>query len=403
MSDIKQFFGGGLPVGAFIEAGPGFSHPDYIDITGGVSISRSLYPKLSALYPPSVDPDFYYTATSVSDSTSAEADTAIEILPSNRVVKVDVSGTTTGVLTARYSDDDGATWTVATTPPPPFASYGGYASGRCLAMCLIGTTIHLYMQDVYLNLGARYTTTDGITWTVADAPAALPTGMASGWYSATYNQTINKVILAQGGNYYISSAGNFAIGTFTHSLTASNNYGHRAAIVAPDGSYLVSQSGYNVHRSTDGTTWTQTLAPLTNTISNFVVAPNGVDVLLTDLYGNVYRSSDNGVTWTLVLSQVGGWSTILWVDYANGVVVRSSGDYQHYSVDDGTTWASKLKASTSLSLPTSAPSFTIKCSNTKTFADGRYACALNAFNLASTVNLGPSTPAAGYKTFVKLA
>jgi len=396
--------GSGTNVGEFIEAGATFTHPNFIGVTSSVRIDRALYPDLSNIYPGSGVPSFEYSATALYDVGDAYSDTAIEVLPSNRVVKVDVSGQTTGVLTARYSDDDGATWTVATTPPTALASYGGFANGRCLGICLIGATIHLYMQDAYLNIATRYTTTDGITWTVADAPAATTAGMTSGWYSATYNPTIDRVILAGGGNYYISAVGNYAISSFTVCLTAANNYGSRAITVAPDGSFLASQNGFNVYRSTDGVSWSQTLAPLTNVIANFVVAPNSVDVLLSDRIGNVYRSTDNGLTWTNVTTSNGGYVTLLWPDYVNGVIVSGSYLSQTISLDNGVTWTYKTTTDTTLLMSAASygPTTTIKWSANRSFADGQYASARNAANLAYTVNLGPTTPAAGYKTYVKI-
>ena len=115
--------------------------------------------------------------------------------------------------------------------------------------------------------------------------------------------------------------------------------GGRVYCLAVNGAYLFAGTwGGGVYRSTDnGTSWTRVSAGLTNTVV-LAFAVSGTTLYAGTEGGGVFRSTDNGTTWTAVNS---GLSSLfvysLAVSGANLLAGTNGGACR--STNDGGTWA----------------------------------------------------------------
>ena len=101
-----------------------------------------------------------------------------------------------------------------------------------------------------------------------------------------------------------------------------------------------------IYRSTDdGATWSSLISPPSGQtiVTGIAVAPNGDLWLAGVLPNGIYRSTDDGATWSSLISPPAGQTGVTGIDVAlNGDLwlAGSSPDDIYRSTDDGATWSS---------------------------------------------------------------
>ena len=246
----------------------------------------------------------------------------------NRFVAVANAGITGNQ--AMYSDDNGATWTLATIPVSKQWYDVVWGDNQFVAVARAlqagGST-----NDVM-------TSPDGINWTMQTAPNS------HGWSRIVYGNGIYVAIEASSNAATVMTSTDTvtwtrrtAIPTITSSLTA---------IAFGNGMFMVVANGYAA-TSTDGINWTTT-SSLTNNFTQTRGLAYGAGKWVA-LYGSgtvsdpsLFYSTDNGVTWLRgELVDAGltrqSWSALV---YENGlfVTVSSNGTQRAATSTDGLVW-----------------------------------------------------------------
>jgi len=270
-----------------------------------------------------------------------------------------------------FSSPDGSTWTPIKSKPitNPNQVFGGiYANG----------TYYFFGSDTNGTYGAIDTSTDGTNFTellpktITDGIISMAYGNGtfveagnSGWststdanhwrypagnyYSVAYNGTNYVAVGYNGGDGYITTSPDWVNWTNT---TPPVRIQGLASVVASQGKFVAvgySGSGLSyppIVTSTDGYNWTVTNTTITGgtvAVDDFVSIAadgNGTLVAVGD-GGHVIRSTDNGVTWSVVTPTLPANATGLnSVTYANSQFVAvGSGGAVIYSTDGGASWS----------------------------------------------------------------
>lgn len=229
-----------------------------------------------------------------------------------------------------YSSADGLTWTTAST---------GASFGSCRTLKSFGGTLY-----AGYNGSSFYTSTNnGNTWTALSGKS----GLTSVYSTSLYKN--NAVLIygvdnGSGSTYYSTNNGSSWI-------TSQYNYGSGSQQGFEVTGYdIVELNGVLFHSSykklfksaNQGATWTvvatsPTISP--GTVTSLCAMNGG---LLLSVYGSgVFKSTDNGNSWTKVLGGAFGAvaNNITRVYYENGVALAGGAAGQvHLSTDNGSTW-----------------------------------------------------------------
>ena len=228
-----------------------------------------------------------------------------------------------GFTNVTWLSTSGSVWT-SITPGDPWWTARAYHS----SVAMPGITMLMGGKD------SSGFTND--TWLSIDGPAWEKKNASSGWAARAYHSSVatldNSIVLMggwDGSTYYNDVWNSTDLGVTWTLVNASAGWTARAghtSVAMPDGSIVlmggqVSSTNYknDVWRSTDnGTTWTLVNASAgwsARGSHSSVVMPDGSIVLMggwdgddhSSRYNNVWRSTDNGAMWTKVNASA-GWT-----------------------------------------------------------------------------------------------
>lgn len=218
-----------------------------------------------------------------------------------------------------------AAWTQAT----------GTSGIRFISMSKIGTTLYAGA----LAGGLYQSTDDGASWSTA--------------FGTTFDTWTPYVVTQIGSILYVggakSGAAHLAYSTDAGStwtdLTAWGAATYIRDVKLLNGATFVAARGSGVYRSTsnDGTGWTLSNTGMTTQSSPAKFAQIGTDIFVADASNNgtdgVFKSSDNGLTWTRVsagLPSTG--SAVSGLLNYNGALLFAMGSSVWRSLDSGASW-----------------------------------------------------------------
>ncbi|GAA4034912.1 hypothetical protein GCM10023063_18960 [Arthrobacter methylotrophus] len=228
------------------------------------------------------------------------------------------------------STDSGLTWTQITSAPS--TSWAG------LAVSKDGQTF--YAGSTMAPVGLYKSTDAGATWTV------IPGTTTQQWASIAMSDDGTRVVAADsgyGGHLWVSAdsgatwaqKGSWPVGYWTSVASSS------------DGMKLVAaQFGYNLFTSTDGgLTWVNRHDP-TFTSHNWqsvASSADGTKLIAADFSnGNIYLSTDSGVTWTPQSALgTGSWDMVTSSADGTKLAVAKQNGLVYVSKDAGATWVSQ--------------------------------------------------------------
>lgn len=225
------------------------------------------------------------------------------------------------------STDHGQSW----TPTVPYSAPVGSWQG--MALLVEGNTVHLGINPYG---GVRRSTDGGLTWTLVSqglAPSLLP-----------------HTLVRSGGDLLLATNRGIWRGTGTEPQWSHTDGGipHTSLVTmvdAGDRLFATTRSteagqSEGVHMSLDGGhTWQPRNAGLSVEL-NFDALYAGEGFLLASAQLNMYRSTDNGLTWTNLL-QNGPSGDVTAIVAWNGALYASTyGGGIFCSVNDGLTWQS---------------------------------------------------------------
>ncbi len=205
------------------------------------------------------------------------------------------NGATSGTFQSQVATSaDGVTWSVATLPTAPVVRGITYGGGLWVVPAERNGTDAGNTQNIL-------TSPDGTTWT------ARTTGAGTLWKAAHTTTASGANLFVAGGLASNSPAGSnvaFSADAITWSRTNLGGADARINHLAAGGGIVIAatQTGGQIHRSTDGATWTTVAIPQTISI-NFItglVYAGGEFILAVQADGGAARlyTSPNGTTWT---------------------------------------------------------------------------------------------------------
>lgn len=218
--------------------------------------------------------------------------------------------------TAAYSDDGGATWTIAPVGVAINCLFYVEATGELFAF----------------GSATVRKSTDGISWSTQ----ALPAGA---WNECIVDPVTGDLFALATSGAIITSVDDGANWT---SLTAIGGTGSaQGLVIVPGTDILVAsrRSTGGIRRSIDrGVTWSQILAGDYNRAArnpgtgSIIVEPQGVAT-------EARKSADDGATFpTTIPALTSSWPMLKWVPPANAFFAGPFSAMPQYSLDDGVTW-----------------------------------------------------------------
>jgi hypothetical protein len=255
-----------------------------------------------------------------------------------------------------YSVDNGVTWRLSTRSIPELGGgtfnnivYGngvfialsgngfiGYSTNKGFAWSVSITQVYnsvAYGNGVFVLEDSKYSTDNGVTWTLAIIPAV-------GYFtSVAYG---NGVFVMVGFNVQAYSTDNGL--TWNNIISLSGTWN---SVTFGNGVFVM--VGESQAYSTDnGLTWTYVASPLVATyyLPWLSVAYGNGGFVMVKLQDIAY-STDNGLTWNYVASPVpnphptiftGPFVNFYRVAYGDGVFIAVGSDNIAYSTDNGITW-----------------------------------------------------------------
>ena len=194
--------------------------------------------------------------------------------------------------------------------------------------------------------GAVWTSTDGISWT-----SKTPIAGAGAVPSITFGKvgtTPTWVTLDQGSAKIYTSTNNGNSWTNTQTMPTGVNYSGTPIWNPNTSKFMVSaQFGQSVYTSSDGVTWAAGGAPGSPITNNTQIVYIGTTWFITDRNRYIYKSTNNGTTWTDVTpptinqpaTSASGILAVGTTLYA--FLYRVSGVTSSFkSTDNGATWTS---------------------------------------------------------------
>lgn len=215
---------------------------------------------------------------------------------------------------AAYSDDDGATWTNATTPAGIGANWKSVA---------YSPSLNLF---VAVGNGIIMSSANGAAWTQRVSPAA------ENWECVAWSVSLAKFVALSTGGHAATSADGIA--WTDHVITPTNFF--RRMVWSPELALFVAVAnsgvGNRVATSPDGTTWTSRASAADLDWRGLTWAPEiGLFVAVAiDGSGNRIMTSTDGIIWTLAASPVDNdWRAVAWSSTLSMLAaVASSGTFR---------------------------------------------------------------------------
>jgi YVTN family beta-propeller protein len=256
-----------------------------------------------------------------------------------------VQGTTLYVASScgvYKSIDGGNTWsaTALTGPVDSVSAFGATAPGVVWARVA--------------GAGWYRSVDGGATWEQRNTGLSGPNGL----YAYAFNNLSNNVHLTQieGSGMFKTNDAGLNWSPANTGLPAISAYSFHGGNIANLGGYLyVSVEGYGIYRGTTGGVSTDpiTWSPWGNTATQLPLRARAPDVLISGVYyvgtgQGMYKSSDNGVTWTKFSTGLpGGFAHTSATDPTNTNIVYAAADTVYKSTDGGATWAQSANGITS--------------------------------------------------------
>jgi hypothetical protein len=233
-------------------------------------------------------------------------------------------GTATVETTADTLSSDGITSTI-TTPT--------YVSTANNPLCVSDGVTFTLQQTHY-----SYSSDGGLTWADAASPGG---GTLLGVSKLASGRWLSIVLNGSAGVYGFYYSDQTVPTTWTLASNANASHTPQPNIYSyGTGAFHVDNTG-SIRRTTDGTSWDYTVSgyPGTGGIASGATNSAGVWVLGTGTLTHLFRSDDNGVTWTTISMPVGVvTSSLLGIHYGAGAFVASFDTYVFVSTDAGLTW-----------------------------------------------------------------
>ncbi|HRO97974.1 MAG TPA: hypothetical protein PLN54_00905, partial [Flavobacteriales bacterium] len=214
-----------------------------------------------------------------------------------------------------YQSSDGTVWTLVTGLPEVF--FNSLASNG--SVVIVGGYSH----------GVFRSTNGGASWQSVDVTAVNDLIWHNGcFYSVNDNSGVRRS--CNGGQSWMDAAPNDQVGNYMQQLGS-------------DGTYLYSIGAGMLFRTNDqGSTWTNLMSGLPSFASVIRIAGNADHQLLTTNQHGVFRSTDHGQSWTPTLpysAPVGSWQGMALLVEGNTVHlgINPYGGVRR-STDGGLTW-----------------------------------------------------------------
>ena len=257
----------------------------------------------------------------------------------------------TYVYTHQYLDFSNTTFNYCTLMND--ITFGGYDYNRPVAGCMDNFRIYnVPLRTSELKQLAQIPiTTNSRVYTLRAMTAVAP---VNGNVAIYMDSGVNNIYLSEGvGNLYV---GNVALNTWTKSTLAGGSSGQLdnrnwsdivcngtgQYVVACVRTYMNDPSGVVFYSSDYGSTFTQTASVIdTSYCFNFAMSNDGNYTYMTawgvptpnqgtvDAYGNLFTSTDKGITWSKItdVSGVGLTSGTSWASVPSQVRCNSTGEY----------------------------------------------------------------------------
>ncbi len=242
------------------------------------------------------------------------------------------------------------TWTQRTTGVAAGLQYtaAAYGNGKYAVVAYgNGATSGTFQSQVA-------TSADGVAWSVVNLPTApVVRGLVYGgglWVApaerngSDSGNTQNILTSPDGTTWTARTTGAGTLWKVAHTVTASG-----ANLYVAGGLASNSPAGSNLAHSADAITWTRTNVGGADARINHLAAGGGVVLAATQTGGQVHRSTD-GATWSVVpIPQTISINFVLGLVYAGGefilAVQADGGAARLYTSPDGTVWTARGRAS----------------------------------------------------------
>ena len=237
-------------------------------------------------------------------------------------------------VTTRRSDDDGATWASVTNPASQLSE------GKPIL-----TAAGTILVPVSGNNGMLRSTDNGSSYArVGTGKSAMRIGHRSGLTVSLANTTAPMYSTNDGSTW---SALGARLDTMAEAFNAvsANGVGVGTRVIFGGqiwgGPYGVSSFIPAVARTANGTVWDFSPVSMTPNGSILALAYSGSRLVAATNAGAIYRSDDDGVTWTLCTGSVGAAPSAAEWDGAHFVIVGGTSAGKIVGSSDGATFTAR--------------------------------------------------------------
>jgi len=255
------------------------------------------------------------------------------IYPSSpQIIFITTGGTNAGLI--KKSTDGGNTWVTLTSGLPTSAM------GR-IQLAMSKSNPNIIYASITASSGGTllglYRTVDaGNNWTLqSSSPNYLGT---QGWYdnAVAVNPSNPDIVITGGLDCYASTTGGTGLVQISQWASSTpNNFCHADIHrLEYNGSVLYCGSDGGVYKSTNnGTTWTQTA--LNNQYIN-CLAINGNNIFAGTFYNGVFLSTNNGTNWTQTV--LNNQTVLSLTTNENNIFAGTTQNGVYLSMNNGTNW-----------------------------------------------------------------
>lgn len=292
--------------------------PTYLPLNGGV-YSQAAYPELFSIVG-LISGSFAETWSAVTSNAGSNAINAVETDGNGVWVAAGAAGAMV------RSTDNGVTWTAVTSRFGATA-INGLACDRAGVWVAVGDAGKVSRS-----------TNNGAAWTAVTSGLTNTDTLYS--VACDRNSTFIATAITEGSSQVAIRSTNKAASWASVTVNGSANGGHKSIATDRKGVWICSASTAFVWRSLDdGLTWTQ-ISTLRGAGSGRI-ATDGKGVWIATNSGNAVnaaRSTDNGLTWAEVAVSITVAGTAIATD-SNGTWLLGSSQATRRSIDNGYTWA----------------------------------------------------------------